>query len=117
MVKRSLLLNGFSVLRGPSENMDRNSSTPLRSVCDVGVLRLRERFATRSAHSAQDDQRLFYLPPTALFTRAASNSSPICQPTSFGRLAASHPSANPKRAIAASPVKSMSGWYSSLGWW
>src|ERR1700693_4529709 len=51
-----------------------------------------------------------------LFARASSNSSPFCHPTSLGRLAASHPSANPNRAIAESPTKSISGWYSSLGW-
>ena len=52
-----------------------------------------------------------------LFARAASNSSPFCQPIRLGRLAASHPRANPNRAIAESPTKSISGRYSSLGWW
>src|SRR5205823_497491 len=51
----------------------------------------------------------------ALFSRAGSNSSPLFQVTSFGMLAAPHPKAKPKRAMAASPVKSMLGWYSSLG--
>jgi hypothetical protein len=49
--------------------------------------------------------------------RAASNSSPGTQPASFGDTAALSPSAKPKRAMAASPVKSISGLYSSLGWW
>src|SRR5579864_5851669 len=51
-----------------------------------------------------------------LFIRAASNSSPFCHPISLVMLAASHPRAKPKRAMAESPVKSISGWYSSLGW-
>lgn len=51
-----------------------------------------------------------------LLMRAPSNSSPFCQPINLGRLAASHPRAKPKRAIAESPTKSISGWYSSLGW-
>ena len=51
-----------------------------------------------------------------LLTRAASNSSPFCQPMRCEKLAASQPSAKPKRAIAESPVKSISGRYSSLGW-
>jgi hypothetical protein len=50
------------------------------------------------------------------FNRAASNSSPFFHSTRLGALAASHPKANPKRATAESPVKSISGWYSSLGW-
>jgi hypothetical protein len=50
------------------------------------------------------------------FNRAASNSSPFCQPTSCGCTAACHPSRNPNRAMVPSPVKSISGWYSSLGW-
>lgn len=58
----------------------------------------------------------FTHPYFALLTLAASNSSPFCQPTSFGMDAASHPKAKPKRAMAASPVKSISGRYSSLGW-
>jgi hypothetical protein len=48
--------------------------------------------------------------------RAASNSSPGNQPASVGSHAAFDPSTNPNRAITASPVKSMSGLYSSLGW-
>jgi hypothetical protein len=48
--------------------------------------------------------------------RAASNSSPFFHSTRLGALAASHPRANPNRATAESPVKSISGWYSSLGW-
>jgi hypothetical protein len=44
-----------------------------------------------------------------LASRAPSNSSPFCQPTSLGWAAASQPSTNPKRAIAASPVKSILG--------
>ncbi len=44
-----------------------------------------------------------------LFIPAASNSSPFCQPIRREELAASHPSANPKRAIAASPTKFISG--------
>src|SRR5208282_3862718 len=43
------------------------------------------------------------------FPRAASNSSPFCHPISRVRLAASQPKANPKRATAASPTKSISG--------
>lgn len=50
------------------------------------------------------------------FNRAASNSSPFFHSTRLGALAASHPRANPNRATAESPVKSISGWYSSLGW-
>jgi hypothetical protein len=50
------------------------------------------------------------------FNRAASNSSPVFHSTRLGALAASHPRANPNRATAESPVKSISGWYSSLGW-
>jgi len=50
------------------------------------------------------------------FNRAASNSSPFFHSTRLGALAASHPRANPKRATAESPVKSISEWYSSLGW-
>jgi len=50
------------------------------------------------------------------FNRAASNSSPFFHSTRWGALAASHPRANPNRATAESPVKSISGWYSSLGW-
>lgn len=53
----------------------------------------------------------------SLLIRAASNSSPFCQPMRRGELAASQPRAKPKRAMAASPMKSISGWYSSLGWW
>jgi hypothetical protein len=59
------------------------------------------------------------IPPSAgywLLARAASNSSPRCHPISLGRLAASQPKANPKRAMAELPTKSISGWYSSLGW-
>src|SRR6185437_17109081 len=48
---------------------------------------------------------------------AASNSSPGCHAMRFGWDAAAQPSANPKRAITASPAKSMLGSYSSLGWW
>jgi len=44
-----------------------------------------------------------------LLIRAASNSSPFSQPMSLGKLAASQPSANPKRAMAESPTKSISG--------
>jgi hypothetical protein len=51
-----------------------------------------------------------------LFNRAASNSSPFFHSTRLGALAAAHPRANPNRATAESPVKSISGWYSSLGW-
>jgi len=43
--------------------------------------------------------------------RAASNSSPFFHSTRLGALAASHPRANPNRATAESPVKSISGWY------
>ncbi len=46
---------------------------------------------------------------------AASNSSPGCQPATSGSAAARWPSANPNCAIFASPVKSHSAWYSSLG--
>lgn len=52
----------------------------------------------------------------SVFSLADSNSSPFCQPINFGRLAASQPRANPNRAMAESPTKSMSGRYSSLGW-
>jgi len=47
---------------------------------------------------------------------AASNSSPGIHPASPGSHAAFDPSAKPNLAITASPVKSMSGLYSSLGW-
>jgi hypothetical protein len=52
-----------------------------------------------------------------LFFLAGSNSSPGCQPATSGSAAARWPSANPNCAILASPVKSHSAWYSSLGWW
>ena len=52
-----------------------------------------------------------------LFFLAASNSSPGCQPVTSGSAAARWPSANPNCAIFASPVKSHSVRYSSLGWW
>jgi hypothetical protein len=50
-----------------------------------------------------------YRLPLRLAKRAPSNSSPFCQPTSLACAAASQPSTNPKRAIAASPVKSILG--------
>jgi hypothetical protein len=49
--------------------------------------------------------------------RAASNSSPGIQPASVGCQAAFDPRTKPNLAMTASPVKSMSGLYSSLGWW
>src|SRR5579859_6870407 len=53
--------------------------------------------------------------PASLFLRAASNSSPGCQPATPACEAALLPSAKPNRAIFASPLKSHSGRYSSLG--
>jgi hypothetical protein len=47
---------------------------------------------------------------------AAANSSPESQPASVGCQAAFDPSTKPNVAMTASPVKSMSGLYSSLGW-
>jgi len=51
-----------------------------------------------------------------LFFRAASNSSPCTQPARVGSHAAFDPSTKPNLAMTASPLKSMSGLYSSLGW-
>ncbi len=51
-----------------------------------------------------------------LFFLAASNSSPGTQPASVGSHAARVPSTKANLAMTASPVKSMSGLYLSLGW-
>src|SRR5580704_1589119 len=53
---------------------------------------------------------------SAYFFRAASNSSPGCQPCRSGAVSANWPNRKPNRAMAASPVKSMSARYSSLVW-
>jgi len=52
----------------------------------------------------------------SVFSRAFSNSSPFRHSIIRGNPAASQPNAKPNRAMAASPTKSISGWYSSLGW-
>src|SRR6266481_6313099 len=81
---------------------------------------VRRRIFTPSKHLHQASEakpRIPRIPPYCmLFLRASSNSSPGTHPASVGDQAAFEPSTKPNLAITASPVKSISGWYSSLGW-
>ncbi len=70
-----------------------------------------------SCHEAYPESSSFWTPAYCmLFFRAGSNSSPGTHPASAGSHAAFDPSTKANLAITASPVKSMSGLYSSLGW-
>src|SRR6266478_155028 len=70
-----------------------------------------------SCQEAYPESSEFWTPAYCmLFFRAGSNSSPGTHPASVGCHAAFDPSTNANLATTASPVKSMSGLYSSLGW-
>src|ERR1700730_16271259 len=85
-----------------------NHDSPSDAACDPSLpweRRIVDRLAMRHVQGQPAHQRGVAARAGGLahFFRAASNSSPGCQPCSSGSIAAIWPSRNPKRAILASP--------------